>query len=103
MKTHELYYKIAPTPDMISAAKTVFMAKAWVDTIRPVVEGYKKAILAEHNWHIAEKWVDKGMTNRVILDPEHAYLLSGTDFETYLAEVKESRIAAGLKVENDDF
>ena len=103
MKTHELYYKITPTPDMIAAAKTVFMAKAWVDTIRPVVEGYKKVILAKHGWHIDEKWIDKGMTDKVILDPEHAYELSDQDFAIYLKEVKEARIQSGLKVDNEDF
>ena len=43
------------------------------------------------------------MTDRVIADPEHTYLLNDTDFNIYLTEVKEARNKAGLKVENDDF
>ena len=98
----ELYYKIPPTQDMIAAAKTVFLAKAWTETLRPVVEGYKKAILAKHSWHIAEEWINKGMADRVIMEPEHAYLLSDQDFAIYLREVNESRVEAGLEVDNED-
>ena len=100
MKTIEF----TPTTDMIIATKAVFMAKAWVLTIRPIVEGYQREILARHNWHIAKRWTGKGLnTDRIITDHRHTYLLEDEDFKTYQQKSIEARKKAGLEVINDDF
>lgn len=91
------------TEDMKQAAKNVFMAMAYVKTIRPIVTGYQKAVLEKHQWHIASKWVGRrSETDRVILDPDHSYLLSENDFRTYMHETREQQKAAGLKTDSPD-
>jgi len=95
--------KFNPTKEMIEAAKSVFMAMAWVDTIRPVVESYEKAILARHQFHIAKEWIDKGMTDRVILESKSTYLMEDADFKIFNAETFEERDKAGLKVDKPEF
>lgn len=92
-----------PTQDMINAAKAVFAAKAWVETIKPTVNGYKKGVLARHQWHIAKQWVGRrGEKDRIILDPADSYLLSDQDAQVYYREVNEARKAAGLHVKSED-
>ena len=38
--------KFTPTPEMIKAAKSVFLAMAHTETVRPIVEGYQRELLA---------------------------------------------------------
>ncbi len=93
-----------PSPIMLLAAGNVFAAMAWVEVIRPVVEGYQREILNRHKWHIAKEWSEKrGLPDKIILEPNRAYLLEDEDFNIYLKECHEARNKAGLKVENDDF
>lgn len=93
-----------PSPIMLLAAGNVFKAMAWVDVIKPVVEGYQKEILARHQWHIAKEWSEKrGAPDRIILEPSRSYLLEDDDFKIYHKECHEARDKAGLKVDNDDF
>lgn len=93
-----------PSPAMLQAAGIVFKAMAWVDVIKPVVEGYQKEILSRHQWHIAKEWSEKrGSPDRIILEPTNSYLLEDEDFQTYLQECHVARAKAGLKVDNDDF
>src|SRR3989304_10388296 len=100
MKTTEF----TPTLDMSDATKAVFMAKAWTETVRPIVEGYQREILARHNWHSDKRWTGKGLnSDRIITDHRHIYLLEDKDFETYHQESIEARKKAGLEVINDDF
>jgi len=89
------------SPKMIAAAKAVFMAKAWTATVRPVVEGYQREILALHNWHVAKRWIDRGITDRIIIESKDTYLMEDKDFETYHQEGIEARKKAKLKVSED--
>lgn len=76
-----------PRPDQINAAKLVFAAMAITQTIRPIVEGYQRAILEAHQWPTAAKWTElKGrpIEQKPITDPAHAYLLEDDDFAEYL-------------------
>jgi hypothetical protein len=95
--------KFNPTNEMIEAARTVFVAMAFVETIKPVVVGYEKAILAKHQFHIAKQWTDKGIADEIILDPDHSYLLEDADFQVYFEECNKAREAAHLKVDNPEF
>lgn len=91
-----------PHPEFIAAAEAVLMAKAYVETLRPVVEGYQRKILNEHHWHIAKKWVDMGEDDEVITDPNHTYLMEDEDFKEYLRLIRIEQDKAGLKTDNPD-
>ena len=88
--------KFKPTPEMIKAAESVFIAKAYTETIRPIVEGYQKKILEEM------KPVNT-FDGTVITDIKEAYAMNDIDFNLYLSRLKTERDNAGFKVENDDF
>lgn len=76
-----------PSPDQIRAAKTVFLAMAYTETIRPVVKGYQKQIKREMH-----------------LDPDApSYLMAEADFKTYLVRCNEERIRAGLHVDSEEY
>lgn len=89
-----------PTYAMIETAKTVFLAMAWEQTVRPIVEGYKKEILSFYQFKNirAEKW---GMPE-IVTDPNHSYCLDEEDFKVYFAECKKAMAKAGLKVQHED-
>jgi hypothetical protein len=95
--------KFTPTPEMIEAAKNVFMMMAYVDTIKPIVRGYQTRILQAHQFHIAKEWTDKGHPDEIILEPDHTYLMEDSDFQVYLQETFQERDKAGLKIDNPDF
>lgn len=93
-----------PTADQVHAAENLFIAMAYTETIRPIVTGYQKAILARHNFQLAERWT-KGQSKeqpRRILDPDHTYLMSDADFAVYMAEVRQEQEKAGLKTDNPE-
>jgi hypothetical protein len=92
-----------PGPEMIRAAETVFLAMAFTETIRPVVDGYKRRVLAEMQAPMALEWVDRGMTGRIILDPEDSYLMEAGDFQAYLARCREEQAKAGLHTEKPEY
>lgn len=107
MKT-ESKPKFNPTQEMINATKALLMAKAFVQTIKPIVEGYQKAILVKHqfsNKREFELLVKHGREaeERVILDPKETYQMSKEDFNTFWNECKVEREKAGLKVKRDDY
>lgn len=90
------------TQDMITAAENVFTAMAFVETIRPIVEGYQKEILAKYQFRVAPEF-KRHEKNKVILDPKDTYLMADNDFKVFLAECHEARQAAKLHVEKEEF
>lgn len=93
--------KFVPTTGMVKAAEAVFMAKALVETIRPLVLAYQTAILAEGQWHIRPDFATR-LGAEVILDPKLSYLMSDEDFAEYCAKCKIARDKAKLHVDADD-
>ncbi len=95
-----------PTGEQIAAAKLVFACMAIVQTIRPIVEGYQRAILAFNQWPTAKKWTElegrRAMEQKPILEPKHSYLLEGEDFATYLALCKIAQANAKLVTRNPE-
>lgn len=95
-----------PTEDMVAAAELVMHAMAAVDVIRPIVDGYRRRILAEKQWQVRpdfqEKRSRRGCDEKVILDPKNAYLMSDEDFVVYDAKCKAARDEAELHVEDPD-
>jgi hypothetical protein len=84
------------TQDMKQAAKNVFMAMAFTQTIKPIVEGYQHKILNEMQFK------DK-YTGDIITNPFNDYLMSADDFNTYLRMCNYERIKAGLKVKSAEY
>jgi hypothetical protein len=100
--------KFTPTEQQVKAAQTVFMAMAYTKTIEPIVKGYQYEILKTNQWTNKgeiERLAKHNLTEveKVILNPEHSYLLNDEDFLKYDSKCNEARKAAGLKVESDEF
>jgi hypothetical protein len=91
------FKKAVNQPELIRAAKTVFMAMAYAETIRPTVEGYQKTILAEMQARPEQRWIDRGVEkDEPILNPERAYLLNDTDSAVYFRRLDEEKEKAGF-------
>lgn len=80
---------------MIGAATNVFKAKAFVETVRPVVEAYQRKELA------ILRPVNR-FTGEVITEPKHAYTMDDDLFLLYIKGINLSRDEAGLKVRHPD-
>lgn len=90
-----------PTNDMIKNAELVFLCMAEVETIKPIVKGYQKKVLAKHNFKCASEWrKEEGL--KTILDPKHDYLLSEEDFKIYLQDCRIEQEKAGLKTDSPE-
>lgn len=87
-----------PTAEMIEAAGKVFLCKALVSTIRPMVLRYQSAILHEHQWPTAERWIGPQQARGPVLDPESAYLLEDVDLEKFAELCNQERHRLGLNV-----
>lgn len=102
--------KFNPTKEMIQAAEAVLMAKAYVETIRPIVRAYQSKVLDIYRFtnkkelEIINKCgrMADHIKEEVITDPKDSWKLSDQDFQIYLRDTKEERDKAGLKVDKDD-
>lgn len=88
-----------PTPAMIAAAEILWLAMARRDYVEPIVETYKRGILARHRWAPDPEY---GADLTVVLDPKHSYLLSPEHSEIYFRESNEARQDAGLFAQTPD-
>lgn len=100
--TLDTFRKFKPSPELVRLAEAVFVSMAHEQAVRPIVDGYQRAILAKHQFRIARKWVREGDPDEVILDPKLAYLLDDANAAVFFAECHEAREAAGLKVDNPE-
>jgi hypothetical protein len=77
------------TPEIIRAGKTVFLAMAYTQTLKPVVDAYHDKVLREMGYpHLNSKT---------------SYNLPDNVWDEYYKRVKVERDKAGLHVDNDDF
>lgn len=95
--------KFTPTPDMIAAARAVFMAQAWLETVKPVVRSYQVRILQILQAPLDAHWLESGMEPRIILDPKDTYLMPDAAFKVYQEESNKARLEAGLEVSDPEF
>ena len=91
------------TADMVKAAETLFLAMAYTQTIRPIVEGYQKKVLAEIKPKVSKKFLEMGTSQRVITEAKDTYLMNDNDFQVYLKRCAEEAHKAGFKIPNDDY
>jgi len=93
---------------MIEAAENLFVAMAFEQTVRPIVEAYQRKILAERTWRCAPEYLERA-TRRAsdepveshITDINFAWTMEKEDFALYIKRCNEERIAAGLVVETE--
>ena len=93
-----------PTPDMIRAAENCFAAMAFTETIRPVVEGYQKAILEAEKYPYSPKMMarrEKAPAD-YISNLQHTYMMSEEDFAHYLKRCREEQAKAGLHTDSPE-
>jgi hypothetical protein len=90
-----------PSPDMVRAAESVFLAKAHLEMITPIVDAYQRQALQHLNAAAAERWHDVAPAGP-ILEPAQAFLLADGDFKTYIDMTRQSRQAAGLVVDDEE-
>lgn len=83
-------------PELIAAVKLYFLAQAWTKTVRPVVEGYQRKILA-----IMQPI--NTFDGTIITEPKHAYSMSDEDFKIYADNVNDERIKAKLEVPDPEY
>ena len=83
-----------PTEEMIKAAKLVFLAMAHVQTVRPVVEGYQREILADIS-------PINRYNGKVITDLKQSYCMSDKDFAEYMRRSKVDQDRNGFVVPPD--
>lgn len=99
--------KFTPSPELIRSCENAVAAKAHVETIRPIVEGYQRAILADGDYQMCNVWhesmtkgkIDPG--NSRITEPERSYLLAAADAERYHKACNQAAKDAGLGVSKE--
>jgi hypothetical protein len=84
---------------IVIVGRAVFTAMAFVETIRPVVEGYQREILNMMQAHIAPKNIIRGRQDEIILDPENTYLMKEDDFAEYIDECHIAAQKHGFNVQ----
>ena len=84
------------TPELIAAVQLYCVAKAWTETVRPIVEGYQRKVL------YILKPIDM-YDGTVITEPKNAYAMPDDDFLLYLRDCNELREKAGLKVPDPEY
>lgn len=113
MKPTQAQIKAMVTEEMVQAANAYCMAKAYTQTIRPIVEGYQREILVRNQFTnkgeqaMLKRLQDNGrhlneeIKELVVLNPDHTYLMSDEDSQVYFVELEQARIKSGLKVEKE--
>lgn len=101
----ELAKKFSPTNEQIEAAQAVFLGMAWLGTVKPIVEDYEHAILAENKWPIAQKWVERagrGFEAKTITQERDSYLMEDAAFAEYVRLCKDAQEKSGLKTRHPE-
>jgi hypothetical protein len=99
VKTAQELKKAVNSPDKIKLAQNLFMAMAWVETVRPIVTEYQMDILQDHQWKADKEWSEKhGINEPTILTPNRTYLLNDEDAKVYYQECFEAAARVHLPV-----
>lgn len=68
----EMARAFKPTANQLRAARTLLLAKAHEQSVRPVVEQYETEILAKLQFRVSTRYVRLGVEDSVILDPKRS-------------------------------
>lgn len=100
--THEMARAFKPTANQLRAARTLLLAKAHEQSVRPVVEQYETEILAKLQLRVSTRFVRLGVEDSVILDPKRVCLCAEADREVFYRETWKARDAAGFIVHHPE-
>lgn len=89
IKTESDIKSLIADTNNVKAMQGLFEAIAFEQTITEIVENKQREILSFYQWHISEKMSDRGLEDKIILEPKHSYQLEDEDFKIYLAELEE--------------
>lgn len=73
------------TEELKTVTKCLIQAMALVETIHPIVTGYRKNILKEIN-------AKNEYTGEPVINPQHYYLISNEQFKTFLVRCDEEAV-----------
>lgn len=95
---------------MIEAAESVFLAMAFEQSVRSIVESYQKKILQERAWRCdpdlvgrMERRSSDQLVEQHVTDIKSTWMMEKADFAIYLERCNAERITAGLVVEHDSY
>jgi len=87
--------------ELKEAVKTVLAAKAYTETIRPVIMEIKQAILSGNVYMISDEWTKHPahpIEARRITNDEDAYLMSYEDSNAYITLLHKAYLTKGFTV-----
>lgn len=87
-----------PPAAIVSLADSLFVAMAMHQLKAEQVHAYSTEVLALMQARVARKWVEKGIEDKLVLDPKEAFLLSEDDAARFSILCEEKRIASKLEV-----
>ena len=97
-----------PSPELIRSCEAALVIQAHLATVRPIVDGYQKAILAAGVYRMCEE-MRQAITNAGhdpgearITDPERSYMLADDDAKRYFAACEKAAKEAGLRVKREE-
>jgi hypothetical protein len=96
------------TADLKSAVETYLLAKAYCETVRPVVIGNQQTVLNSRQWPVdpehADRWDSMGETyDPFVTKPDEDYLIDRSLWADYHEAVYQLNEAAGLHVDNYEY
>lgn len=91
-----------PQEKHINAVEDVLAWEGVVETIEPIVKGYKRKILEEHDFQVSDEFADE-LNFRTIESPEETYLMSDEDYEEYQKLIEKAEDKYGFGDLPDDY
>ena len=86
------------TKNMISAAETVFLAMAYTETVREIIEPIQKRVLLDSKYEIEKEWrAYEAFT--VITNIKDSFLMSSDNMQDFCKKLNVEYLKAGFKVE----
>lgn len=89
------------TREMVVAAEALADAAERLAKVKPVVEGYKREILAAHKFYVVQDLLDSDAPE-LIVEPRDDWKMSDGDFMVYQAACHARRTELGYEVSDLD-
>lgn len=88
------------TPELKEAVKAVIIARAYTQSIRPIIEDIQKTILNKFQYKYDPKYIDRRENlPEVITNIKHTWMMNDKDAGHYYTELHNSYLLAGFQVE----
>lgn len=93
------------TPELKRAVELCLTAEMYYTMVAPIVLGYDMTILHCCEFHVADKWIERGRFedgDTRVLDPKHAYLMDDFTVSRYFALVSSMQDDHGFQENTAD-